>query len=128
MDLAREIDALGQATTPLELAGHLPDVAGERGRPPKRVHGRALAVRQLEGLAVAVGEDHTEPAPRRRDRRAGELGDSGQVAVAGRDVGGQVGGLHHPVFREGPSRDRGLLQAAVGVGDELAEKAVAAGG
>ena len=98
----------------------------ERRRLAERPHGVALGVGQIEADPAAVGEHDAEPAPARRDRRARERLDPGDVGVAlGYPAAEVAGHRDHAVLGERDLRDRGLLERAVDVGQQEGLHAVA---
>ena len=83
VDLAGQLDPLVQLAGSLVLAGRALDARRERREAPQGQHRLALLLAQLEPPAAAVGEDHSEPAPARRDRAAGQRRDPGEAARSG---------------------------------------------
>ena len=118
MQVAGQLDPFVQAALAFALLGRVLDAGGQGGEPSERHHRLALAVVEREVVAFAVGEDHPEPAPRGRDRRAGQVGALGQLGVAGGHVLGEVtlagadGDLDHAVLFQGLLGDRRLVDRA----------------
>ena len=87
---------------------------------PERAKREALALLQLERLAVLVGEDDAQPAPARGDRDAGDR-------LGRRRARGSAAGRarrcrredDHVVVRQRPLRDRRLVQVADQVPEDL---------
>ena len=107
VDLARQLEPLGQAPRPLLLARHVARRRDQRGRLPERPQQVPLAVGELEPPAAAVGADHPVRAPRRAQRRAHERRDPEQLGVLGRDLLLDPLGDHdHLVLEQRALRDR----------------------
>jgi hypothetical protein len=126
VQLAGQVDArLEQPGAPLLARGYA-DARRERGGLAERPHRVALVVRELEAGAMAVGEDHAEPAPARGHRCAGERLDAAQPCVAPGDPALEVArDLHDPVLGQGTLRDRRLLERPVDLSEQARLEAVA---
>ena len=97
MELAGERDALVEAVRALPLAGGAVDSGDEGGGAAERAQGQALALLELERLAVLVGEDDPQVATAHRYRHAGD-GFGGDYRVeALRDVLVDVARKHDDV-------------------------------
>jgi hypothetical protein len=72
VQLAGEVDARLEKPRAALLAGGDANARRQRGGFAERPHRVALLVGELEAGAVAVGEDHAEPAAASRHRHAGE--------------------------------------------------------
>ena len=117
VDLAREVDAGLQQARAALLAGRDADARGQRGGLAERPHRVALRLGQLEAAPAAVGEDHAQPAPAGRDRRAGQRLDAREVprSAPGTQRRQVAAHLDHAVLGEGDLGDRRLLERAVDV-------------
>ena len=126
VDLARQVDArLEQSRLPLGVGGD-PDAGRQRGGLAEGPHRLPLVVGELELLAPAVGEDHSQGAPAGGHGGARERGELVEVRVARRHPLLQaLGDLHHAVLRQRHLRDRRLLEAAVYAGQQVGIESVA---
>ena len=83
VDVPRQVDARLEQPRARLLARGDPGAGRQRGGLAERPHRVALLLGELEAGAAAVGEDHAQPAPAGRDRRAGERLDTAQQARSG---------------------------------------------
>jgi hypothetical protein len=111
------------------LVGGQPRVRGERGDLAQSPQRLALAVAQRRAARSAIGQDHPEPAPGGRHRRADERRLAQQVAVLLRHLRRVVvADLDDAVLLERLARDRRRLHGQVRVLEDLELDPVGAGG